>query len=45
MDTENKTSIFSSPLWLSVLALAKPFFQSQEKSEVTIPLIGIKVAV
>lgn len=45
METENKTSIFSSSLWLSVLALAKPFFHSREKSEVAIPLIGIKFAV
>jgi putative ATP-binding cassette transporter len=45
METENRTSIFSSSLWLSVLALAKPFFHSREKSEVTIPLIGIKFAV
>ncbi len=45
METENKTSIFSSSLWLSVLALAKPFFYSREKSEVTIPLIGFKFAV
>ncbi|MBP9091227.1 ABC transporter ATP-binding protein/permease [bacterium] len=45
METENKTSIFSSSLWLSVLALAKPFFHSREKSEVTIPLIGIKFVV
>ncbi|MDP3507986.1 MAG: ABC transporter ATP-binding protein/permease [Candidatus Melainabacteria bacterium] len=44
METENRTSIFSSSLWLSVLALAKPFFLSREKSEVTVPLIGIKFA-
>lgn len=44
METENRTSIFSSSLWLSVLALAKPFFHSREKSEVTVPLIGIKFA-
>jgi putative ATP-binding cassette transporter len=39
---ETKTSIFSLSLWRSVIALAKPFFTSREKSEVTVPFFGIK---
>ncbi|MBA4074650.1 MAG: hypothetical protein C0508_06370, partial [Cyanobacteria bacterium PR.023] len=35
---ETKTSIFSLSLWRSVIALAKPFFTSREKSEMTIPI-------
>ena len=35
---ETKTSIFSLSLWRSVIALAKPFFTSRAKSEMTVPI-------
>lgn len=42
---ETKTSIFSLSLWRSVGMLAKPFFTSRTKSEVTVPFTGIKLMV